>query len=126
MQLHSEYRSTYRWHEFTPRSSDVAAVVKKAPQPRLGTVNQNIHFPYENPMVYLYFLDDFMSFSRKKKHPDLAYRSHELFDAALAPPFPTRTILNQERESRVRKQSLASRIGQKRRNNLCTYKHIQV
>ncbi len=47
-----------------------------------------------------------MSFSRKKKHPDLAYRSHEFFDSALAPPFPTRTFLQGERESRVREKEI--------------------
>ncbi|TRY70993.1 hypothetical protein TCAL_02422 [Tigriopus californicus] len=67
-QLHSEYKSTYRWHEFKPNSGEVV-VVRKPPQPKL---------------------DDFLTFSRKKKHPDQAYRSHEFFDASLAPPFPTR------------------------------------
>ena len=66
-----------------------------------------------------------MSFSRKKKHPDLAYRSHELFDAALAPPFPTRTILNQERESRVRKQQVETRTRSETKEQLL-YTHIQV
>eukprot|EP00095_Tigriopus_kingsejongensis_P008521 maker-scaffold81_size397536-snap-gene-0.16 protein:Tk08521 transcript:maker-scaffold81_size397536-snap-gene-0.16-mRNA-1 annotation:"IP15232p" len=66
--LHSEYKSTYRWHEFKPNSGDIV-VVRKPPQPKL---------------------DDFLTFSRKKKHPDVAYKSHEFFDASLAPPFPTR------------------------------------
>ncbi|XP_071749268.1 uncharacterized protein [Lepeophtheirus salmonis] len=58
--LHSEYRSTYRWHEFTPKQQDV---IKKPPQP----------------------IKDDISFSRKKKHPDVAYRSHDFFESDLRP-----------------------------------------
>ena len=32
-QLHSEYRSTYRWHEYTPRQQQV---VSRTPQPLHG------------------------------------------------------------------------------------------
>ena len=32
-QLHSEYRSTYRWHEYTPRQQQV---VSRPPQPLHG------------------------------------------------------------------------------------------
>ena len=52
--------------------------------------------------------DDFLSFSRKKKNPQLAHRSHEFFDASLAPPFPTRSsqrqLLDDETDSRVRQR----------------------
>ena len=34
-------------------------------------------------MILLQILDDF-NFSRKKKHPEVAYRSHEFFDTSLA------------------------------------------
>jgi len=57
--LHSEYRSTYRWHEYTPKQNQV---VRTAPQPVSGSGI------------------DGSEFSRKKKHPNVAYRSHELFD----------------------------------------------
>merc|ERR1712106_171428 len=57
--LHSEYRSTYRWHEYTPKQNQV---VRTAPQPANGSGI------------------DGSEFSRKKKHPDVAYRSHEFFD----------------------------------------------
>jgi len=57
--LHSEYRSTYRWHEYTPKQNQV---VRTAPQPVNGSGI------------------DGSEFSRKKKHPNVAYRSHELFD----------------------------------------------
>merc|ERR1712106_743429 len=57
--LHSEYRSTYRWHEYTPKQNQV---VRTAPQPVTGSGI------------------DGSEFSRKKKHPDVAYRSHEFFD----------------------------------------------
>ena len=36
LQLHSEYRSTYRWHEYTPKQSSAAAVVRTPPQPSAG------------------------------------------------------------------------------------------
>jgi len=57
--LHSEYRSTYRWHEYTPKQNQV---VRTAPQSVTGSGI------------------DGSEFSRKKKHPDVAYKSHELFD----------------------------------------------
>jgi len=59
IQLHSEYRSTYRWHEYTPKENQV---VRTPPQPVNGSGI------------------DGSEFSRKKKHPDLAYKSHEFFD----------------------------------------------
>ena len=50
-----------------------------------------------------YVSDDF-HFPRKKKHPELAYRSHEFFDPSLAPAFPTRQELSQAaNRERVRK-----------------------
>ncbi len=89
LQLHSEYKSTYRWHEFTPKSSS-SDIVKK--QPKIGTLKERPNFPTNlaHFAFLLVLVDDFLSFSRKKKHPDLAYKSHELFDVSLAPPFPTR------------------------------------
>jgi hypothetical protein len=41
-----------------------------------------------------YSPDDFLSL-RKKKHFEVAYRSHEFFDSSLAPPFPTRSSQQQ-------------------------------
>ena len=66
------------------------------------------------PTVLGFLPDDFLSFSRKKKHPHLAHRSHEFFDASLAPPFPTRTsqrLLDDETDSRVRERERQSEIG---------------
>lgn len=60
--LHSEYRSTYRWHEYTPKQQQV---VRKPPLPQNGTGI------------------DGSSFSRKKKHPDVAYKSHDFFDPTI-------------------------------------------
>ncbi|XP_055923255.1 proteoglycan 4 isoform X10 [Eupeodes corollae] len=55
--LHSEYRSTYRWHEFTGNSRP--EVVRRAPVPnQFGPTN-------EPPLP------------RRKKCPELAYKSHE-------------------------------------------------
>jgi len=62
--LHSEYRSTYRWHEYTPRQQQV---VSRPPQPLHGAVMSAGGI-------------DGSDFSRRKKHPDLAYRAHQIFD----------------------------------------------
>ncbi|XP_066158667.1 micronuclear linker histone polyprotein isoform X2 [Euwallacea fornicatus] len=79
-QLHSEYRSTYRWHEYTgPRQE----VVRKPPIQNgmpagIGGVNEPIEKPIRE--------EDFQSdtapkqepvMPRRKKYPDLAYRHHE-------------------------------------------------
>ena len=51
-------------------------------------------FPTHPSLLYysffLYYFSDEFNFTRKKKHPDVAYRSHEFFDPSLAPAFPTR------------------------------------
>ncbi|CAH0562719.1 unnamed protein product [Brassicogethes aeneus] len=66
--LHSEYRSTYRWHEYTgPRQE----VVRKPPATEKSS---DIH------PVMRTSDDDFhteSSMPRRKKYPDLAYRHHE-------------------------------------------------
>ncbi|XP_054746903.1 proteoglycan 4 [Anastrepha obliqua] len=59
-QLHSEYRSTYRWHEFTGNSRP--EVVRRAPAPN---PSQFIGPTNEPPLP------------RRKKCPELAYKSHE-------------------------------------------------
>merc|ERR1719225_1571823 len=61
--LHSEYRSTYRWHEYTPKQA--GTVVRTAPSP---------HPPLSS--------SDGSEFSRgRKKAPDVAYKCHEFFEA---------------------------------------------
>ena len=40
-------------------------------------------FSFKSSNTLKTFSDDF-NFSRKKKHPDVAYRSHEFFDSSLA------------------------------------------
>ena len=45
LQLHSEYRSTYRWHEFTPKqpgSGSGQDVVRNPPQPSAGKSPSNL------------------------------------------------------------------------------------
>ena len=54
------------------------------------------------------FTDDF-HFTRKKKHPEVAYRSHEFFDPSLAPAFPTRASHNQYDSSRERVRKMLPR-----------------
>ncbi|KAL0267900.1 UNVERIFIED_CONTAM: hypothetical protein PYX00_010040 [Menopon gallinae] len=58
--LHSEYRSTYRWHEYTgPRQE----IIRKAPQ------NSGTGYINEPPL------------HRRRKHPELAYRAHDILAA---------------------------------------------
>ncbi|KAJ8980722.1 hypothetical protein NQ317_019217, partial [Molorchus minor] len=76
-QLHSEYRSTYRWHEYTgPRQE----VIRRPPQANLPEKSNDIQPTTKNND------EDFQTDSlpklepampRRKKYPDLAYRHHE-------------------------------------------------
>ncbi|KAH1023028.1 hypothetical protein HUJ04_012313, partial [Dendroctonus ponderosae] len=78
-QLHSEYRSTYRWHEYTgPRQE----VVRKPPiqngVPAAGVASDH----NEKAMREDEFQTDSAQkqepvMPRRKKYPDLAYRHHE-------------------------------------------------
>ena len=67
LQLHSEYRSTYRWHEYTPKPSSAApaAVVRTPPQPSAG--EPPLHCPAlpAGPGVE-------SGEARRKKQPELA------------------------------------------------------
>ncbi|XP_030746316.1 uncharacterized protein LOC115875081 isoform X8 [Sitophilus oryzae] len=78
-QLHSEYRSTYRWHEYTGPRQDV---VRRPPMtngaPSVGIPNDINAKPSND--------DDFHTetvpkqepaMPRRKKYPELAYRHHE-------------------------------------------------
>ncbi|XP_070528335.1 platelet binding protein GspB isoform X6 [Cardiocondyla obscurior] len=60
-QLHSEYRSTYTWHEYTGPHQE-HTVVRRAPPPSRLTL--------EPPLP------------RRKKCPELAYKTHEFITAA--------------------------------------------
>ncbi|XP_065348408.1 uncharacterized protein LOC135945003 isoform X4 [Cloeon dipterum] len=77
--LHSEYRSTYRWHEYTgPRQE----VVRRPPQSASGG-NQNAQAGSEEEAAPVSNTNGASispwepHLSRKKKHPELAYRTHE-------------------------------------------------
>ncbi|KAL0100629.1 hypothetical protein PUN28_019196 [Cardiocondyla obscurior] len=61
LQLHSEYRSTYTWHEYTGPHQE-HTVVRRAPPPSRLTL--------EPPLP------------RRKKCPELAYKTHEFITAA--------------------------------------------
>ncbi|XP_050445827.1 proteoglycan 4 isoform X7 [Cataglyphis hispanica] len=61
--LHSEYRSTYTWHEYTGPHQE-HAVVRRAPQPPLSRPTLEPPLP------------------RRKKCPELAYKTHEFITAA--------------------------------------------
>ncbi|XP_011637466.1 cell surface glycoprotein 1 isoform X2 [Pogonomyrmex barbatus] len=63
MQLHSEYRSTYTWHEYTGPHQE-HTVVRRAPQP-----------PPSRPTLE-------PPLPRRKKCPELAYKTHEFITAA--------------------------------------------
>ncbi|XP_018568607.1 actin cytoskeleton-regulatory complex protein PAN1 [Anoplophora glabripennis] len=75
--LHSEYRSTYRWHEYTgPRQEVVrrppqANIAEKANDPQPATKSNDEDFQTDS----LPKLEPAMP--RRKKYPDLAYRHHE-------------------------------------------------
>ncbi|XP_044765245.1 nuclear protein MDM1 isoform X3 [Coccinella septempunctata] len=80
--LHSEYRSTYRWHEYTgPRQE----VVRKAPQtnavpPSSDIMNDVCHTSKpreENTNNDMRIAEPAMP--RRKKYPDIAYRHNEFF-----------------------------------------------
>ncbi|CAH1121841.1 unnamed protein product [Ceutorhynchus assimilis] len=78
-QLHSEYRSTYRWHEYTgPRQE----IVRKAPVLNgMATTGGGNEFN-EKPQKDEDFHTDSApkqepAMPRRKKYPDLAYRHHE-------------------------------------------------
>ncbi|XP_018060188.1 PREDICTED: proteoglycan 4 isoform X3 [Atta colombica] len=62
-QLHSEYRSTYTWHEYTGPHQE-HTVVRRAPQP-----------PPSRPTLE-------PPLPRRKKCPELAYKTHEFITAA--------------------------------------------
>ncbi|XP_061931970.1 mucin-2 isoform X20 [Apis cerana] len=62
-QLHSEYRSTYTWHEYTGPHQE--QVVRRAPQPP----------PTSRPTLE-------PPLPRRKKCPELAYKTHEFITAA--------------------------------------------
>ncbi|KAL5273710.1 hypothetical protein ACFFRR_000454 [Megaselia abdita] len=62
--LHSEYRSTYRWHEFTGNSRP--EVVRRPPVPNQFDTPHFTTGPLHEPPL-----------PRRKKCPELAYKSHE-------------------------------------------------
>ncbi|XP_061931910.1 mucin-5AC isoform X13 [Apis cerana] len=83
LQLHSEYRSTYTWHEYTGPHQE--QVVRRAPQPpptstkqasaklqsAKSTEDENNEGPTLEPPL-----------PRRKKCPELAYKTHEFITAA--------------------------------------------
>ncbi|XP_014480992.1 PREDICTED: flocculation protein FLO11 isoform X5 [Dinoponera quadriceps] len=83
LQLHSEYRSTYTWHEYTGPHQE-HTVVRRAPQPppstkqpsaklqsAKSTEDENSEGPTLEPPL-----------PRRKKYPELAYKTHEFITAA--------------------------------------------
>ncbi|KAL0810178.1 hypothetical protein ABMA28_010966 [Loxostege sticticalis] len=66
--LHSEYRSTYRWHEYKEQQQGVM----KQPAPTPPSVLPLTRGPMEPAMP------------RRKKYPGVAYKTNELFDPAPA------------------------------------------
>ncbi|KAK2582575.1 hypothetical protein KPH14_004864 [Odynerus spinipes] len=83
-QLHSEYRSTYTWHEYTGPQQE-HTVVRRAPQPpptstkqanaklqsAKSTEDENSEGPTLEPPL-----------PRRKKCPELAYKTHEFLPTA--------------------------------------------
>ncbi|XP_075987467.1 uncharacterized protein LOC142984039 isoform X2 [Anticarsia gemmatalis] len=69
-ELHSEYRSTYKWHEYKEQQQGV--VKQPAPAPTPPSVLPIQRGPME-PAI-----------PRRKKYPGVAYKTNELFDPAPA------------------------------------------
>ncbi|XP_015510217.1 uncharacterized protein LOC107217272 isoform X7 [Neodiprion lecontei] len=84
-QLHSEYRSTYTWHEYTGPHQDQHTVVRRSPQPapastkqanaKLQSAKSTEDDSNEGPTLE-------PALPRRKKCPELAYKSHEFMTAA--------------------------------------------
>ncbi|XP_033610396.1 serine/arginine repetitive matrix protein 1 isoform X8 [Cryptotermes secundus] len=72
--LHSEYRSTYKWHEYVGQE-----VVHRPPQPSASGANpsklQTARSMEEDNHVAVPRFEP--AIPRRKKHPELAYRTHE-------------------------------------------------
>ncbi|XP_068624653.1 uncharacterized protein [Battus philenor] len=69
-ELHSEYRSTYRWHEYKEQQQQQGVVKQPAPTP--PSALPITRGPME-PAI-----------PRRKKYPGVAYKTNELFDPAPA------------------------------------------
>ncbi|KPJ04591.1 hypothetical protein RR46_01034 [Papilio xuthus] len=69
--LHSEYRSTYRWHEYKEQQQQQQGVVKQ-PAPTPPSALSITRGPME-PAI-----------PRRKKYPGVAYKTNEIFDPAPA------------------------------------------
>ena len=79
-QLHSEYRSTYRWHEYTPKQA--GAVVRTAPIPQQPLSSSGTSSLTSSALSLDLVISDGSEFSRgRKKAPDVAYKCHEFFEA---------------------------------------------
>ncbi|KAG7297078.1 hypothetical protein JYU34_020014 [Plutella xylostella] len=71
-ELHSEYRSTYRWHEFKSTEQPQGGGVVKQPAPNPPGALPIARGPIEPAMP------------RRKKYPGVAYKANEFFDPAPA------------------------------------------
>ncbi|CAG9569862.1 unnamed protein product [Danaus chrysippus] len=73
-ELHSEYRSTYRWHEYKEQQQQQGVVKQPAPTP-----------PTALPIARGLFTGAIEpAMPRRKKYPGVAYKTNELFDPAPA------------------------------------------
>ncbi|XP_032524715.1 uncharacterized protein LOC116775839 isoform X3 [Danaus plexippus] len=68
--LHSEYRSTYRWHEYKEQQQQQGVVKQPAPTPPTA-------LPIARGAIE-------PAMPRRKKYPGVAYKTNELFDPAPA------------------------------------------
>lgn len=78
-QLHSEYRSTYRWHEYTPKQAGTVVRTAPIPQQPLSSSGTLSSYKFQS---HPHLISDGSEFSRgRKKAPDVAYKCHEFFEA---------------------------------------------
>jgi len=105
--LHSEYRSTYRWHEYTPKQTHLVRTAQPQPQP----------LQHSNT--------DGGEFSRgRKKRPDVAYKCHEFFDVRASKTVEQDNRMN-NREPRTSSQGVTFPSEMSRHSSLRSRERVQ-
>ncbi|KAL0100628.1 hypothetical protein PUN28_019196 [Cardiocondyla obscurior] len=81
LQLHSEYRSTYTWHEYTGPHQE-HTVVRRAPPPSTKQPSAKLQSAKSTEDENSEGLTLEPPLPRRKKCPELAYKTHEFITAA--------------------------------------------
>ncbi|XP_058796493.1 uncharacterized protein LOC131667221 isoform X12 [Phymastichus coffea] len=136
--LHSEYRSTYTWHEFTgPSAQEQDTVVRRAPQPPSKSLFRDasaITLQSAKPNGEVVNGEGTCMeppLPRRKKCPELAYRHHEFIPTAPAPVHDavdnvdSNVIDNRIKEARGRGGSRATQLMSKAISRISTEYRLQ-